>query len=109
MVMNRQKFPLSLDVSNNRPIIAKYRETFAKIFLKDFLDMLLFLEKKTRVGCRVFHFRFTTPFHFCGQVPIPGLGLEMLVFKLLKTHQSLAFFPFSSTPFPISSLALGAD
>ena len=71
--------------------------------------MLLFLEKKTRVGCRVFHFRFTTPFHFCGQVPIPGLGLEMLVFKLLKTPQSLAFFPFSSTPFPISSLAPGAD
>ena len=50
MVKNRQKSPLSLDVSNNRPIIAKYRETFAKIFLKKFLDMLSFLEKKTRVG-----------------------------------------------------------
>ena len=45
MVKNRQNSQLSLDVSNNRPIIAKYRETSAEIFVKKFVgsDFRMFL------------------------------------------------------------------
>ena len=45
MVKNRQKSQLSLDVSNSRPIIAKYREASAKIFVKKSVDMGLISEK----------------------------------------------------------------
>ena len=82
MVKNRQKSQLSLDVSNNRPIIAKFRETSAKIFVKKSVDMGLILEK-TWVG-GFFHFRSAHPCQFFGQVPTPGSGIVLGIVLLTQ-------------------------
>ena len=71
MVKNRQKSQLPVGVSNNRPIIAKNREKYAKIFVQKSVDMGLILEKIC-MGGWVFPFQVCTPRHFSGQVP-PGL------------------------------------
>ena len=96
MVKNRHNSQLSLlDVSNNRPIIVKYRETSVKIFVK----------KSIGSDFRMSFFRcpIHTPRHFSGQVPTrpPGSGIVFLTQKQLRLNfpkltilLEVCFFPF---------------
>ena len=60
MVKNHQKSQLLVRVPNNRPIIAKKREKYAKIFVKKSVDMGL-ISEKICMGGWVFPFPVRTP------------------------------------------------
>ena len=81
MVKNRQKSQLLVGVPNNRPISAKKRKKYAKIFVKKSVDMGL-ISEKICMGGWVFPFPVCTPRHFSGQVP-PG-HIEISCQRFLK-------------------------
>ena len=58
MVKNRQKSQLLVGVPNNRPISAKKRKKYAKIFVKKSVDMGL-ISEKICMGGWVFPFPVT--------------------------------------------------
>ena len=60
MVKNRQKSQLLVGVPNNRPISAKKRKKYAKIFVKKSVDMGL-ISEKICMGGWVFPFPVRTP------------------------------------------------
>ena len=57
MVKNRQKSQLLVGVPNNRPISAKKRKKYAKIFVKKSVDMGLISEKICMGGWVYFQYK----------------------------------------------------
>ena len=73
MVKNRQKSQLLVGVPNNRPISAKKRKKYAKIFVKKSVDMGL-ISEKICMGGWVFPFPVRTPpslFWSSAPTPLP--------------------------------------
>ena len=80
MVKNRQKSQLLVGVPNNRPISAKKRKKYAKIFVKKSVDMGL-ISEKICMGGWVFPFPVRTPPSLLWSSPPPP-GVEWHLVEL---------------------------